>query len=407
MRIFVAVRHSLDPAKVYGALWSGHFYPALRELGHELVESQVDLYPTSRFMDVASGFTAEEIAMRAATTEAILDEVRAAHRERPLDLFLSYFYNSHFDASGFDEIRRLGVPSINFYCNNIHQFDNVAEIARKADVCWYPEKHARSSYERIGANAIWVQMGADPSIYRPMGTTRNASACFVGQAYADRALWMAALVEAGVPVEVYGPGWGADAPASNAGPHGEAPVYLGRRQYRGRSVGGYAKVVREILETDGAVGGTARVARTFLTRRSYQRAAAIVAPHARGAVLPGAPLVKVFNEHEVCLNFSNVFVDRHPGSALIPHVRLRDFEAPMCRTCYLTGYTDEITEFYDVGREVDTYRSPEELVDKTRYYLKTPDAAEQLREAGYRRALGAHTWKHRFTELFTKSGLRA
>jgi hypothetical protein len=32
-------------------------------------------------------------------------------------------------------------------------------------------------------------------------------------------------------------------------------------------------------------------------------------------------------------------------------------------------------------------------------------AAEKLREAGYRRARGSHTWTHRFTELFSKTGL--
>jgi spore maturation protein CgeB len=76
----------------------------------------------------------------------------------------------------------------------------------------------------------------------------------------------------------------------------------------------------------------------------------------------------------------------------------------MSRTCYLTGHSDEITEFYDVGREIDTYRSPEELVDKARFYLQNSDAAETLREAGYRRALRDHTWKRRFEELFQKIG---
>jgi len=77
----------------------------------------------------------------------------------------------------------------------------------------------------------------------------------------------------------------------------------------------------------------------------------------------------------------------------------------MSRTCYLTGYSDEITEFYDVGREIDTYHSPEELVDKTRFYLRHHEAAEKLREAGYRRALSDHTWRSRFEDLFRKIGL--
>src|SRR5579863_5831902 len=108
MRIFTAVRHSNDPKHYYGGLWSSNFYPALRELGHEIVESQVDLLPTSRFMDISDRFTTEELEVRAGTTQQILNEVRAAHRESPLDLFLSYFYNAHFDPAGFEELRRLG-----------------------------------------------------------------------------------------------------------------------------------------------------------------------------------------------------------------------------------------------------------------------------------------------------------
>jgi spore maturation protein CgeB len=77
----------------------------------------------------------------------------------------------------------------------------------------------------------------------------------------------------------------------------------------------------------------------------------------------------------------------------------------MCRTCYLTGHSDEIQEFYDIGREVDTYRSAEELVDKAKFYLGHPDVAESLRDAGYRRALRDHTWKRRFEDLFQKIGL--
>src|SRR5438874_10451887 len=110
MRIFIAVRHSRDPRFYYGGLWSGNFYPALRQLGHELVESQVDLLSTSRFMSIPGDFTAEELHVRTRTTYEILDEVRAALARGPVHLFLSYFYNSHFDPAGFDELRRLGIP---------------------------------------------------------------------------------------------------------------------------------------------------------------------------------------------------------------------------------------------------------------------------------------------------------
>ena len=77
----------------------------------------------------------------------------------------------------------------------------------------------------------------------------------------------------------------------------------------------------------------------------------------------------------------------------------------MCRACYLTGYTDELGEFYELGKEVESYRTPEELAEKTRYYLSHPAAAEALREAGYRRAIRDHTWRRRFEELFGRIGV--
>jgi spore maturation protein CgeB len=114
----------------------------------------------------------------------------------------------------------------------------------------------------------------------------------------------------------------------------------------------------------------------------------------------------VFAGFEVVLNFSNVWADGRPGTALVPHVRLRDFEAPMCRVCYLTGYTEEIAEFYELGREIDTYKTPDELVDKCRFYLGNTAAAERLRDAGFLRARRDHTWGRRFEQLFAAIGLR-
>ena len=404
MRIFIAVRHATDPKQFYGGLWSANFYPALRALGHELVESQVDLSATSRFMDVAGDFTPQEIEARGRTTEQILAELAEAHRRKPIDVFLSYFYNAHFDPSGFDRVRALGIPSINFYCNSIYQFANVAGIAAKVDVSWHAERDARESYVKAGARPVWVQMGADPGVYHPIDTPRKPHACFVGQNYADRAQLMAALISAGVPVEIYGSGWGAAAPASRVNGSDERE-YLGRPRHMPGSAGGYMKVARDIIGRDGVLAGTQRIVNRLAQRRAHQQHAALIAPYARGPLPSQKQIAEVFGRSEVCLNFSNVWADGQPGSTLVAHVRLRDFEAPMCRTCYLTGYTEEITHFYDVGKEVDTYRTREELIDKTRFYLAHPDAAERLREAGYRRALASHTWTHRFTELFEKTGL--
>jgi hypothetical protein len=402
MRIFSAVRHSKDPKQFYGDLWSGNFLPALRELDCEVVESQVDLLPASRFMDIPGGFTKEELQIRSALTQAILQEVRDCLRSGPVDLFLSYFYNCHFDPSGFDELRKLGIPSVNFYCNSIHQFELVDSIASKADFSWHPEKAAQTAYKRAGANPVWVQMGADPHIYRPIPSTElQPDACFVGQRYADRDRWLAALVRAGLPLAVYGKGWGEPEEASES--HApERDGHPGRVTPKPGSLSSYVAAARQFVREQGVIAGLVRIAKAARIRAESAENIKTLKPHARGRA---ESVAVTLASHAVCLNFSNVWADGRPGSSLVPHVRLRDFEGPMCRTCYLTGHTDEITEFYEVGREIDTYTSEAELVDKVKYYLKHPETAERMREAGWRRARRDHTWTRRFEELFRKVGL--
>jgi spore maturation protein CgeB len=405
MRIFCAVRHSIDPRNYYGGLWSGNFYPALRQLGHEIVESQIDLLATSRFMHIAGPFTREESRVRGQTTQRIIEEVRLAHQRKPIGLFLSYFYNSHFDPSGFMELRRLGIPTVNFFCNSIYQFENVAAVAAAADFSWHPEKDARSLYLNVDARPVWVQMGADPNVYRPLpNVQRKSCACFVGQRYADRDRWMAALIKKEIPVEIYGPGWSDTGTNSEKQSETNSSEYLGRTQYRPGTNASYTAALRELVSRHGMTRGISRAIRQGRYRKETRELLPLFLPHAKGSI-PFERIAEVFASYEICLNFSNVWADGRPGSKLIPHVRLRDFEAPMCRTCYLTGHTEEIREFYEVGREIDTYRTPDELIDKTKFYLKHRAAAEGLRAAGYERAQRDHTWSERFKAVFNKIGI--
>lgn len=395
MRIFCAVRHSADPRFFEGDHWDRQFYPPLLELGHELVISQVDRRPASEFMEIARDFSATQLAIRGDITQRILDEVKAAHREQPIDLFLSYFYNAHFDPAAFAELHRLGIRTVNFYCNSMYQFELVADIAAKVEFSWHAELHARERYLAVGANPVYVQLGASPFMCYPVrNTQRLPKACFVGYRYADRDRWVAALVQRQVPIDVFGSGWLPEEPGHN-------PSY-GRAATPPGSAASYWQAIKANWKRHGWLAGSWRSARQWAYRRQTHRLSPLVRQAAKGRV---DSIPKTFGRYEVILNFANVWSDGRPGSELIAHVRYRDFEAPMCRSCYLTAYTDEIELFYRVGQEIDSYRSPEELADKVRFYLKHPDAAERLREAGYHRAIRDHKWVNRFQELFRKIGL--
>jgi len=137
--------------------------------------------------------------------------------------------------------------------------------------------------------------------------------------------------------------------------------YLGRPNITAGTSRSYVETAWGNTRNHGILGGSYRNLKQFSYRRKSQKLTELLGPAARGFA---EDITTTFARYEVNLNFSNVWADGRPGSKLIPHVRLRDFEAPMCGTCYLTGYTDEIAEFYELEQEILTYRNAEELVHK-------------------------------------------
>ncbi|HET9846624.1 MAG TPA: glycosyltransferase, partial [Nitrospira sp.] len=69
---------------------------------------------------------------------------------------------------------------------------------------------------------------------------------------------------------------------------------------------------------------------------------------------------------------------------------------------YLVQQAPDHGDYYRLGREIETWSHPDELIDKTLFYVSHPKEAERIREAGHARVLECHTWKHRFDQLFQR-----
>ena len=64
---------------------------------------------------------------------------------------------------------------------------------------------------------------------------------------------------------------------------------------------------------------------------------------------------------------------------------MRSFEGPACGAFMLNERTEEHLALLAEGREAGYFESPEELVEKTRYYLNNCAEREQIREAGWKK----------------------
>jgi spore maturation protein CgeB len=349
---------------------------SLEDMGHQLVRFDFPGWPDDADPEwQRSG--------KPRTNERLLDAIRTAGN---IDLFFGYLYSSVVYSETVDAIRKTGVKTVNFSCNNVHQFDLVREIAPHFDVCWVPERRAIEDFAKTGAKPVRIQLAANPRVYRPLPEPRLYDVTFVGQRYADRAEFLDLLHTNGVQVRAWGAGW---APKRLDVAHAKAALAL----VEDERFDGIQRLIKQRLQRRNGTIASAPPPSTTYDAKAYG-----------GPRLLQQDLVKMFSQSRLSLGFATAG-DSHLSSTRLTHLRLREFEAPMSGALYLTEDQPELAEYFEPGAEVLTYTDKFDLLEKARYYLAHQEAAERIRRAGLRRARAEHTWQHRFTELFAALGL--
>ena len=371
MRIFY-ISDRRPNAAIASDIWRRNLYETLVSMGHDVVEFEGDLGETFRNLDPKVPAQKAFIERnRPLLSARILEQVEAAHAQKPLDLFFSYLYDACIAPATVDQIRALGILSANWYCNGSYQLDLVSQIAPHFDFCLVPERFRLEDYRALGARPIYCQEAANPDFYKPHDVPRDLDVAFVGQAYGERPAAVKRLIEAGIDVRVWGPGW-------------TQMTARGQRQSRTLRMK-LGKVKRQILGQP-------------VPQTPILPAANV------GGVLSDEDLVKTWSRAKINLGFSSCG-DTHLSDQRIVQVRLRDFEVPMSGGFYLVEHMDELEEFFEIGREIETYRDFGEMADKIRFYLEHEGARETIRCAGLARARRDHTWRKRFEMAFEQMGI--
>jgi len=392
MRIFYAADRSPN-ASFQSNLWRSNLLLALQSLGHDVVEFQYDLSETFRHLDKTDPLDLLFIRKnRPKVTSELLRQLRLRHSERPFDLFFSYFYDACILPDAIEEIKSLGIKTVNWYCNSSYQLHLVSEIAPHYDWCFIPEKFRMEDYTRLGANPIHVGEAANPDVYVPLDLPKDYDVTFVGQAYGERPALINYLLQNGVDVKVWGYGW--------------SPYIVGTRlKDRLPRVQRIGNVLLKMTTRESRRAVLSKMRRYF-GRPMMQKVIAqpLLAPGIYGGILHDEQMIKIFSRSRINLGFS-ACGDTHLSDQRVVQVRLRDFEVPMTGGFYLVEYMEELEQFYEIGKEIACYRNREELLDKVRYYLSHDTERESIRIAGMRRARTEHTWQKRFENVFLQLGL--
>jgi len=116
-----------------------------------------------------------------------------------------------------------------------------------------------------------------------------------------------------------------------------------------------------------------------------------------GGRLPTEDVPRLFAQSKIILGIGTI-----GHCADFYALKLRDFDAPMSGSFYLTNDNPDLRGLYKVGQEIETYTDIADCVEKVKFYLMHDKERECIAAAGRQRALRDHTWLHRFSDLFSK-----
>jgi Glycosyl transferases group 1 len=368
MRIFLSCQQALRPHAVPAyAFWEHYFRGAFAEAGHELLEAAG--------VDWAEGLTALGAARRGwldTTWTTTLKFIRSEHQKKPIDVFLGYLFPDQVEPDAIRQIRALGIPCVNFFCDNVREFTKVPESFAGFDLHWVPEFDAKAMYERASLPYLYAPMPvwiSPESRIRPQ--TENEEVMFAGSHDDLREALLDEAVALGLGLTLYGSGW-------NSARVVAAPPKRSLRKTIMNQV--------EFLRKEGARG--------IIMRESYRRRARSVdswaSSHAKAALV-GEDYFQRTRESRVVIGINRYPSFRSAFSSPGRYSRLRDIEAPMLGACYLTERAPGLEDLYELGVEIETYGTAAELVEQTARLGRDAAKRRSLRERGQRRALSEHT----------------
>ncbi len=359
----------------------------LVEMGHDVVKFNEwnfpNYHPSRREGEKAVERIKTEKSM---INKRLIEEVKKAHEKKKIDLFLSVTDTMFTYPETIEKIKKIGIPTLNLAHDaapKSYFMSLIKDLALVFDYNWTAQPEAIKSYKKIGAEVFYVHYGANPHIYKPYNCERKYDVTFMGRnrSFTYRKKVIQTIVDAGIDIRVWGDGWQPSIPQIKT-------VILSDLS---EMIHGQGKLREKLLQSE-----------LVWYIRHFGKVKKIFGPF-----LSDDEMVKMYSRSKINLNFSGITTQGLHGEDFDKAPRTlkgTDFEAPMSGAFYLTEYLDEIAELYKIGKEIETYRSIPELVDKIKYYLENPDEAEAIRKAGRQRALKDHTLEKVFEKVFNEIG---
>jgi spore maturation protein CgeB len=247
-----------------------------------------------------------------------------------------------------ETIAAIEQPTVNWFADDHWRFEDfTSRFAPSLDWSVTTDHEAVRKYEAIGCRVIQSQWACNRYAYGKTAEELRYDVSFVGQPHGSRREMIDRLRKAGHQVSCWGFGW-----------------EQGRLSHD------------EMVRTFGASRLNLNLSNSSTPQYTLRMRL--------GAVVRGIKL------------------DKSPRR---DQIKGRTFEVPGSGGFLLTESVPHLDEYFEIGREIATYESPDELVEQIEYWLSRPAERAAVADAGYRRVVAEHTYDHRFAAIFDAMGL--
>jgi len=300
-----------------------------------------------------------------------IDYIKANRQH--FDIFLCYLYPKQIDMSAIKQIRAMGIPCVNFYCDNIRSFSKLPPEFKVFDLVWVPEFEALNMYQTAGVAHINLPMPmwVAPE-YRTLPVRETDAITFIGSKDYLRAQLLANAIGKGLPVQITGTGWHNENESATVLPASNLSAKINNQLQLIRQTGLKAFAayhVKRFNKQDQVLIN----AENLFEKPDFDE------------------YIRLSRESMITLGINRVPTFYGFGKNILTYSRLRDLEAPMLGACYLTEYTEGLAHLYELGTDVETYADADELVLKSRELVRSESRRKELRAKSQQKALGAHS----------------
>lgn len=391
-------------------LWQYHFTWSLRKMGHNVfIPPEIGLGES--WYILGQGFWSG--SHQQLLTERILNDVKLKNEKYKIDLFFCYLFPFQFTPNLFKQLRKLGIPSVYFFCDNISHKIVAREYGPHATINWVPEAGAIGQFRQSGSNAVYLPMASNPDIFYPIANNEEIEISFAGTKNSYRRNILGKLINAGFKLKIYGHGWSSKNKGENSlGQNRQLPF----RHFKLRRVdrlhnyiinrkNSFFSILKYGLKPKRVTNEYCKLGEEYEDILEP----AIDAEHFlnKTRIYPGdrsclAEINKIYSLSSLSIGFNEQF---NSQDGIFFHTNTRNFEAATAGACYLAEATPEINDLFLDGKEIMVFRGVDELTDKAKFLLKNESFRKQMRIACYKRAISEHTWQHRFNKLFRTLGI--